>query len=169
MRRVVALMLPGVTPSTLGIASPSLSANLPFSLLHTDPSFPESQLPIFQKLFSHACPTKAPGERGRMHSCWQAFTNCPLTGGEKTRREKSRKESEFRNQLKYSSGCANVLSVLPTSPFRRRSNRKIFRPDCLPSFSRAYDRTSLPRSYSSRFHADFLSHFLRLEESGWMD
>ena len=28
-----------------------------------------------------------------MHSCYQAFTTCPLTGGEKDRREKARKES----------------------------------------------------------------------------
>lgn len=91
VRRVVALMIPGITPPTLGIPTPSLAANMPFAL--TLPAETESQLPIFQSLFSHACPTKAPGEKNKMHSCYQAFTTCPLTGGEKERREKARKES----------------------------------------------------------------------------
>lgn len=83
-------MIPGITPPTLGVPSPSLSANLPFSL-----STSSSKLPVFQSLFSHACPTKAPGEKNKMHSCYQAFTSCPLTGGEKDRREKARKESAW--------------------------------------------------------------------------
>ncbi|KAK4704396.1 RNA exonuclease, partial [Phenoliferia sp. Uapishka_3] len=86
VRRVVSLMIPGITPATLGVASPSLASNMPFGLASTT-----SQLPVFQTLFSHACPTKAPGERNRMHSCYQAFTTTPLTGGEKDRREKARK------------------------------------------------------------------------------
>lgn len=95
LRRVVVLMLPGVTPSTLGIPAPSIAANMPFGLQVMDPTTSTSQLPIFQSLFSHACPTKAPGEKNKMHSCYQAFTTCPLTGGEKTRREQARKESEY--------------------------------------------------------------------------
>lgn len=86
-------MIPGITAPTLGVPAPSLSANLPFAL--TPPADSPSQLPTFQTLFSHACPTKAPGEKNRMHSCYQAFTTTPLTGGEKERREKARKESKF--------------------------------------------------------------------------
>ena len=93
VRRVVALMIPGITAPILGIPAPSLAANMPFAL--TLPAEAESQLPIFQSLFSHACPTKAPGEKNKMHSCYQAFTTCPLTGGEKDRREKARKDSAF--------------------------------------------------------------------------
>ncbi|KAL8279273.1 hypothetical protein RQP46_008310 [Phenoliferia psychrophenolica] len=92
VRRVVALMIPGITPSTLGVPSPSLASNMPFGLTTPSATTPDaSSLPIFQSLFSHACPTKAPGERNRMHSCYQAFTTTPLTGGEKDRREKARK------------------------------------------------------------------------------
>jgi len=92
LRRVVALMIPGVTPQTLGLPTLPLSANLPFAL--SPPADASSSVPVFQSLFSHACPTKAPGEKNRMHSCYQAFTTTPLTGGEKDRREKARKESE---------------------------------------------------------------------------
>ncbi|SGY70184.1 BQ5605_C004g03117 [Microbotryum silenes-dioicae] len=89
VQRVVALMIPGITSSTLGIPQPPTSANLPFAL--SPPATP-SQLPIFQTLFSHACPTKAPGDKYKLHSCYQHFINCSLTGGEKDRREKARKE-----------------------------------------------------------------------------
>lgn len=97
-------MIPGITPNTLGLSQPSLSTNLPFSLI-PPPRLSTSEggdkalkneLPIFRQLFSHACPTKAPGEKNRMHSGYQSFTNCPLTSGEKDRREKLRKE---RGQL----------------------------------------------------------------------
>lgn len=93
VRRVVCVMIPGITPPTLGVPQPAYSANLPFAL--SPPVDSTSQLPVFQSLFSHACPTRAPGEKNRMHSGYQAFTNCPLTGGEKERREKARKEREF--------------------------------------------------------------------------
>ena len=88
-------MIPGITSSTLGIPQPPLSTNIPFGLTAPVGSDTSSNLPIFQKLFSHACPTKAPGEKNRMHSGYQSFTTCPLTSGEKDRREKARKESKF--------------------------------------------------------------------------
>lgn len=100
-------MAPGITAPTLGIPQPAYSANLPFGLALPAPSTSAegettastSLLPIFQSLFSHACPTRAPGEKNKMHSCYQAFTNCPLTGGEKDRREKARKERELEQAL----------------------------------------------------------------------
>lgn len=93
-------MIPGISAETLGIAPPSLSANMPLTLTIPAPteangSASTSKLPIFQQLFSHACPTKAPGEKNRMHSCYQAFTNTPLTSGEKSRRDKARAESKI--------------------------------------------------------------------------
>ncbi|GAA5902806.1 hypothetical protein JCM5296_002887 [Sporobolomyces johnsonii] len=96
VRRVVAVMIPGILSPDLGVAQPSLSTNIPFSLGAIPGSGLTSKLPVFQQLFSHACPTKAPGEKNKMHSCYQNFTTCPLTSGEKDRREKARKE---RGQL----------------------------------------------------------------------
>ena len=108
-------MVPGIVPATLGIPQPALSSNLPFSLvpppnLVADPSSASSSddssrlvnhLPVFAKLFSHACPTKAPGEKNRMHSGYQNFTTCPLTSGEKDRREKARKERQSSPSLPF--------------------------------------------------------------------
>ncbi|GAA5948990.1 hypothetical protein JCM21900_003164 [Sporobolomyces salmonicolor] len=92
IRRVVAVMIPGILSPDLGVAQPSLSTNIPFPLGAIPGSGLTSKLPVFQQLFSHACPTKAPGEKNKMHSCYQNFTTCPLTSGEKDRREKARKE-----------------------------------------------------------------------------
>ncbi|GAA5954462.1 hypothetical protein JCM8115_004597 [Rhodotorula mucilaginosa] len=91
VKRVVCVMVPGILPPDLGIAQPPVATNLPFGLSPTSEGL-VSKLPVFQSLFSHACPTKAPGERNRMHSPYQAFTTCPLTSAEKERREKARKE-----------------------------------------------------------------------------
>lgn len=89
-------MIPGILPSTLGVPTPPLAANLPFGLIPApDSTLPSSQLPIFSTLFSHACPTKAPGDKNKLHSTYQAFTTSPLTGGEKLRRERARKERNF--------------------------------------------------------------------------
>ncbi|BGP05349.1 hypothetical protein JCM10049v2_001154 [Rhodotorula toruloides] len=90
LRRVVCVMAPGILTTDLGIPQPPLSTNLPFPLAPSADL--ASKLPVFQNLFSHACPTKAPGEKNRMHSPYQHFTTCPMTGAEKDRRQKARKE-----------------------------------------------------------------------------
>ncbi|BGP37396.1 hypothetical protein JCM10450v2_001305 [Rhodotorula kratochvilovae] len=91
VRRVVCVMAPGILAPDLGIAQPPVSTNLPFALRPASEGL-SSKLTVMQSLFSHACPTKAPGERNRMHSAYQSFTTCLLTGAEKERREKARKE-----------------------------------------------------------------------------
>lgn len=83
-------MAPGILTNDLGIPQPPISTNLPFPLAPSADL--ASKLPVFQSLFSHACPTKAPGEKNRMHSPYQHFTTCPMTGAEKDRRQKARKE-----------------------------------------------------------------------------
>ncbi|GAA6006093.1 hypothetical protein JCM10207_000520 [Rhodosporidiobolus poonsookiae] len=105
VRRVVAVMIPGILSSDLGIAQPSLSTNLPFGLSPASEGL-ASKLPVFQSLFSHACPTKAPGEKNKLHSAYQTFTTCPLTSAEKDRREKARKE---RGQLQRTSNPSVYL------------------------------------------------------------
>ncbi|BGP53492.1 hypothetical protein JCM8202_001136 [Rhodotorula sphaerocarpa] len=107
VRRVVCLMVPGILTPDLGIAQPPLATNLPFGLAPPSEGL-TSKLPVFQSLFSHACPTKAPGERNRMHSPYQHFTTCPLTSAEKERREKARKERG--QQLKTSDPSVYLLN-----------------------------------------------------------
>ncbi|GAA5898716.1 hypothetical protein JCM8208_004739 [Rhodotorula glutinis] len=91
VRRVVCVMAPGILAPDLGIAQPPVSTNLPFALRPSSDGL-SCKVSVMQALFSHACPTKAPGERNRMHSPYQSFTTCPLTGAEKDRRERARKE-----------------------------------------------------------------------------
>ncbi|GAA5901980.1 RNA exonuclease [Sporobolomyces salmoneus] len=136
VQRVVALMIPGILPSTLGLPQPPLSTNLPFSLLPATSTLlnPADQdlvnhLPVFSKLFSHACPTKAPGEKNRMHSGYQSFTTCPLTSGEKDRREKMRKERG--QQLKTLDPSAFLLS--PSQMFEQNYPTPTTLPGPLPT------------------------------------
>ncbi|GAA5871082.1 hypothetical protein JCM16303_001683 [Sporobolomyces ruberrimus] len=136
VQRVVALMIPGIIPTTLGIPQPSLSTNLPFSLVSPLSSAGgdqelENHLPVFSKMFSHACPTKAPGEKNRMHSGYQSFTTCPLTSGEKDRREKARKERG--QKLKTSDPSAFLLS--PSQMFEQNYPTPTTLPSPLPSSS----------------------------------
>jgi len=84
-------MAPGILAPDLGVAQPPVSTNLPFALRPSSEGL-SCKVSVMQSLFSHACPTKAPGERNRMHSPYQSFTTCPLTGAEKERRERARKE-----------------------------------------------------------------------------
>ena len=43
-------------------------------------------VPFIGKTFSHACPTRAPGDQTRMHSVLSAFFQSPVSGEEKKRR-----------------------------------------------------------------------------------
>lgn len=79
-------MVPGITPSALGVGEPSLSS-LPFSI-----ASPKAKIPVLQKLYSHAMPTKAAGDRFKMHSCMQTFMSCPMSQPAKIRRDEERRK-----------------------------------------------------------------------------
>jgi hypothetical protein len=142
VKHVVAIMIPGILSTDLGIAQPSLSTNLPFALAPTSEGL-SSKLPVFQSLFSHACPTKAPGEKNKMHSCYQSFTTTPLTGAEKERRERARKER--MSYLVLHSISLDLTELLLAC---RRSNSTHLRPLSLPPLPRPNARTSLPSPLS---------------------
>lgn len=82
------LFVPGITADLLGVPQLLASASLPFPLAPA----PTTRIPILSTLFSHAMPTKAPGDRYKLHSTWQGLINSDVTGTEKDRREKERKE-----------------------------------------------------------------------------
>lgn len=88
VKKMVVLMIPGITNELLGISRPDTTSIMPFPLANT-----KSQLPIFQSLFSHACPTKAGGDRLRMFSCFNVFLTCPLSAMAKVKRDEERKKS----------------------------------------------------------------------------
>ncbi|KAI9621430.1 hypothetical protein H4Q26_015732 [Puccinia striiformis f. sp. tritici PST-130] len=88
VKKMVVLMIPGITNELLGITKPDNTSIMPFSLASKN-----SQLPTLQSLFSHACPTKAGGDRLRMFSCFNVFLTCPLSAMAKVKRDEDRKKS----------------------------------------------------------------------------
>ncbi|KAI0691614.1 hypothetical protein C8Q76DRAFT_255245 [Earliella scabrosa] len=97
--KVVALLIPGLTPDILSLpplptsatANPHLPLQVP--LPQVDASSPPS-VPFIHSTFTYACPTRAPGDQWRMHSVLSAFFQGPVTGEEKKRRLTERLTSE---------------------------------------------------------------------------
>ncbi|KDR67520.1 hypothetical protein GALMADRAFT_258141 [Galerina marginata CBS 339.88] len=103
IQRVVALLVPGLTPDILSLppfpTSATVNPNLPLSIPLL-PSSPETQttaasIPFIASTFSHACPTRAPGDQTRMHSVLSSFFTGPVSGEEKKRRLTQRVQSEI--------------------------------------------------------------------------
>ncbi|KAI9432797.1 hypothetical protein H4582DRAFT_2083191 [Lactarius indigo] len=89
------------TPSDPPPPSPSKPPDLPSSI---DPHSEEAAalyggVPFITSTFSHACPTRAPGDSTRMHSVLNTFFQTPVSGEEKKRRIQERISAE-RTQKK---------------------------------------------------------------------
>ncbi|KAF9559202.1 hypothetical protein CPC08DRAFT_743127 [Agrocybe pediades] len=105
IQRVVALLVPGLTRELLGLppsptsatSNPNLPISIPLlplpSLSDTTGTKPPS-IPFIASTFSHACPTRAPGDQTRMHSVLSSFFTGPVSGEEKKRRLTQRVQSE---------------------------------------------------------------------------
>jgi RNA exonuclease 1 len=93
---VVLLFAPGVTPQLLGIDKPSPETCMP-QPASSSTSADNCKCPIFPKLFTHYCPTKAPGDRYRLHSCMQTMLTAPVPPKDKEvkDRERQRREQPF--------------------------------------------------------------------------
>ncbi|EGO25969.1 hypothetical protein SERLADRAFT_369315 [Serpula lacrymans var. lacrymans S7.9] len=88
IRKVVALLIPGLLPSFLALpplpTSATANPNLPLSIpLPTDSS---TEIPFIASTFSFACPTRAPGDQTRMYSVLSSFFQGPVSGEEKKKR-----------------------------------------------------------------------------------
>ncbi|KAH8102678.1 hypothetical protein BXZ70DRAFT_929419 [Cristinia sonorae] len=109
INKVVALLIPGLTPDSLSLpplpTSATSNPNLPLEIPLPNPeSSSPSLVPFIASTFSHACPTHAPGEQTRMHSVLGAFFQSPVSGEEKKRRISERVASERaqeKNPLRY--------------------------------------------------------------------
>lgn len=123
IQKVVAVMLPGLTTESFGVPPPPGRPTMPFEMRAADGR--ASELPIMQQLFSHACPTQAPGDKLKMHSCYQHFVSCPLTAGEKARRHEARKERGQRQKTNdakvYLTGREDMLEHGYPMPERDQS------------------------------------------------
>ncbi|TFY76484.1 hypothetical protein EWM64_g7526 [Hericium alpestre] len=132
VQKVVVLLVPGLTSTVLSLpplptsatANPNLPLSIPLpSTSQTDAASagPSSSavctedaaaafggVPFVANTFSHALPTKAPGDATRMHSVLSEFFHGPVSNEEKKRRVLQRIASERateRNPLQY------ILSV----------------------------------------------------------
>ncbi|KAJ9125766.1 hypothetical protein QFC24_002550 [Naganishia onofrii] len=95
IKHVVLLFVPGLQPSHLNLSESNLtpSAFMPFSTRPDgEDATKETLIPTIPRLFSHACPTRAPGDARRLHSVLQTLLNAPLSQSEKARRERAKAE-----------------------------------------------------------------------------
>ncbi|KAF9462298.1 ribonuclease H [Collybia nuda] len=93
IQKVVALLIPGLTSELLSLppfpTSATSNPNLPLSiplLPRTPDASPKPNVPFIAATFSHACPTRAPGDLTRMHSVLSSFFHGPVSGEEKKKR-----------------------------------------------------------------------------------
>ena len=129
IQRVVALLIPGLTPEILALPPPPTSStsnpNLPISIpLLAPPPLPIPTLedegedvgggdreheaedgneeietistaaciPFIASTFSHACPTRAPGDSTRMHSVLGTFFTGPISSEVKRKKVEEREK-----------------------------------------------------------------------------
>lgn len=72
---------------TVATSNPNLPISIPLRT-PVDMNVENSarHIPFIASTFSHACPTRAPGDSTRMHSVLSSFFTGPISGEEKKRR-----------------------------------------------------------------------------------
>ncbi|KAG6899153.1 hypothetical protein C0993_000227 [Termitomyces sp. T159_Od127] len=104
IQKVVVLLIPGLTSEVLSLppipTSATVNPNIPLSiplLPRTPDAGPPPNVPFIAATFSHACPTRAPGDQFRMHSVLGTFFQGPVSGEERNKRATMRLLSEKAN------------------------------------------------------------------------
>ncbi|WVQ68933.1 uncharacterized protein L199_007142 [Kwoniella botswanensis] len=97
----VLLFVPGLLPSQLGLDQIPTISCMPFSTVptptttgsgsSTDP-LPPARVPIIPKLFTYACPTRAPGDDRKLHSVLNSLLMSPIPDGLKKQKEREAKQ-----------------------------------------------------------------------------
>lgn len=130
IQRVVVLLIPGLTPEILALppfpTSATSNPNLPISIPLLSPTPVRSEgddetdlvssaacIPFIASTFSHACPTRAPGDQTKMHSVLSSFFTGPVTIEEKKKRDVKREQCVFDCSLFFS--LHDVLIILSLS------------------------------------------------------
>lgn len=87
----VVVLAPGIEMTDLGLEAQVLtpSSYLPFSIASTSTASP-SRIPVMSKIFSVACPTRAPGDSRRLFSVVQTLLQTPLSQAEQKKKEKQK-------------------------------------------------------------------------------
>jgi RNA exonuclease 1 len=140
IQRVVVLMVPGLTNDILAIppipTSATTNPNLPLSIPLPNPivsaGTAAAAIPFIATTFSHACPTRAPGDQNRMHSVLSSFFSCPVSAEERKRRMKIKCTPAFHRAL--------IFVVIAVNCSRKVEERSY----AVPVDARADDRERLP-------------------------
>lgn len=126
IQKVVALLIPGITPEILSLppfpTSATANPNLPLSIPLLPPTLDRAtaaNIPFIASTFSHACPTRAPGDQTRMHSVLSSFFTGPISGEEKKKRLVQKLQC-----MSYSF----LLSFLRKSLFQQRMSIRMIQP-----------------------------------------
>ena len=104
IRGVVCILAQGIEPSALGLPI-GITETLPQPLQASNTTS-RSLLPVFQRLFSHYCPTRAPGDAKHLHSVVQTLLNGPVPENEKS------KGNSSRDQIASSTGSSDPALYL---------------------------------------------------------
>lgn len=92
VQKVVTLWIPGILPDFLALpplpTSATTNPNIPVAI--PLPKDSKTPFPFIASTFSHACPTRAPGDQTRMYSVLGTFFQGPVSGEEKKRRIEAR-------------------------------------------------------------------------------
>ncbi|KAG9124130.1 hypothetical protein FRC07_012728, partial [Ceratobasidium sp. 392] len=91
--RAVLLLIPGITPASVGADDPPVSSAYPISI-STGGS---SKIPAINACYSHACPTRATGEPTKMHSVLATVLQSPISGEQKRKRLLERQQQKSSN------------------------------------------------------------------------
>ncbi|KAJ7803799.1 ribonuclease H [Mycena olivaceomarginata] len=112
IQKVVTLLIPGLTPELLGLPPlPTVATsnpNVPIAIPLPTPGS-SSALPFIASTFSHACPTRAPGDLTRMHSILTAFFPRPHYG---RRAEKAGDRPKLSQNVRAKKDPAQYLLTL---------------------------------------------------------
>lgn len=124
------VLVQGIEPAALGLPSETTD-NLPQTLNPRPDTVNYSKLPVFQQLFSHYCPTRAPGDTRKLHSVTQTLLHSPIPSAEKNKRESERSKLALQSSgsndpslyLLPVEDFAEQGYILPTYPFNIASKQ----------------------------------------------
>nr|XP_019008804.1 uncharacterized protein I206_06488 [Kwoniella pini CBS 10737]OCF47585.1 hypothetical protein I206_06488 [Kwoniella pini CBS 10737] len=89
----VVLFVPGLLPNHLGLDQIPTISCMPFLTKPSDPSSSSSaKVPIIPKLFTYACPTKAPGDDRKLHSVLNTLLMSPIPDALKKQKQEEAKQ-----------------------------------------------------------------------------
>ncbi|GAA97745.1 uncharacterized protein L969DRAFT_55485 [Mixia osmundae IAM 14324] len=112
IQRVVVLFIPGITGDTLGVADLDAHTTIPQSLTESSRSQADrkTKLPVFGRIFGAYCPTKAPGDKYKIHSAQMTFlSSLAVPPAEKKRREAARVREARETSSTARETAANYL------------------------------------------------------------